>query len=150
MSQPSSRSSSVPNPNFPISLAFEQKPPLRDTEIEGRGLTPTYYLAWRLEMEDYDYQTDTVDSDEFRERWLQAIQGTRRARSMTIAPFVSSILHADPQDSSVYFIVATNTRDPGSFKEDDIEYAQRALPKIHPHRRVELDAVFRWYKLYIP
>ncbi|KAF7294186.1 hypothetical protein HMN09_01147000 [Mycena chlorophos] len=141
-----------PNP-FPASLPRDHNPQRRGTQEQGKGKTPLYYLAWRVNPHDIvagkrGYRLDSLRLD-FVGRWSAKVlakpdSGERKRPQPTFKMWLGGL-----EDEDVYYVVATNRRHPATIMEEDIQYARDALPSFDPDSEVDLDSdeVFRWYRV---
>ncbi|KAF7294183.1 hypothetical protein HMN09_01146700 [Mycena chlorophos] len=132
---------------FPVSLPRTEIPRLRGTQQRGKGKTPLYYLAWRVDPLDIRSGCDyDAFADDFVDKWNaidKPVSGTHKRPQPFFQLWLGGL-----EDEDVYFVVATNNRDPKTITEEDIQYAKAALPEFFPQAKVDLDSdeVFRWYR----
>ncbi|KAF7294196.1 hypothetical protein HMN09_01148000 [Mycena chlorophos] len=132
---------------FPFSYEFnkDKNPPLRGTDVEGRGTAPLYVLAWALDPlymmnGPEDHNTDYVWN------WAQNIKANppgegRRILRPSVIPWLGGF-----HDNNLYYVCGSNTRDPSTVTLEDIQYARDALPALDLLDDFDYNSVLKWYR----
>ncbi|KAF7295419.1 hypothetical protein MIND_01081500 [Mycena indigotica] len=95
---------------FPATLPFDQPPP-RFKQVEARGQTPFYILAWRVhnnKLDIIDNQWPSVDKH-YQKCWYHTIKRHALRRSPT-EPYVMNNILSDGDQRQMYFVTHTNMR----------------------------------------
>ncbi|KAF7332595.1 hypothetical protein MKEN_00142300 [Mycena kentingensis (nom. inval.)] len=136
--------------HFPKSLPFDDPPAKSGTETPGKGRTPLYALAWRLESYTLigDVFRDPVKStDSFRGRWLPKARKHPNSKRLQVPEVLSDIRYND-DGGALYFAAATNQYyEPALLELEDTQLARDVLSEICWESSAHLDEVFRWYRV---
>ncbi|KAF7294197.1 hypothetical protein HMN09_01148100 [Mycena chlorophos] len=132
---------------FPFSFEFNNAshPPVRGTNVEGKGIAPLYVLAWALdplymEKGPADRNTDYVW------KWAQNIKANppgegRRIVRPAVFPWLGGF-----NDNKMYYVCSSNNRDPSTVTLEDIQYARDALPVMELLDDFDYNSVLKWYR----
>ncbi|KAF7332658.1 hypothetical protein MKEN_00148700 [Mycena kentingensis (nom. inval.)] len=142
---------------WPRSLPFDLKPPRAGQLVNGRGKTPTYFLAWKFDPHELvpgpgptGGTPSTIDKNFVNiNGWVanwHANPTPYRIPRPRLIPWVGG-----KNDDDYYFVVYSNHHDPRGITLEDAKYARDALPELvfikdKEERDKFIDGAFRWYK----
>ncbi|KAF7332574.1 hypothetical protein MKEN_00140100 [Mycena kentingensis (nom. inval.)] len=133
--------------NFEKSLPVDAPPLKRGIVVEGKGATPLYALGWKLDTCQLAEPVDMLREQEYYRRRCRPTMDKHPNRSRIPQPQVMWSI-GGAMDGDFYFIAATNaSRDPASITIDDCQVAKAGLPKHRRGYSIDLDDVFRWYRV---
>ncbi|KAF7304942.1 hypothetical protein MKEN_01208500 [Mycena kentingensis (nom. inval.)] len=131
---------------FPETMSFEQPPKTRGVQDDrfGGRRTPLYLLAWRIDPRDLPTAELAALADAYLMRWVYLCEIDPPARITPWPSMKTAVKHND--DDGLYFVVATNLKDPTYFTLDDFKHGKTALPSVYDFLDVNVHDTFKWYR----